>query len=84
MHCILQEPKLPRYAAQGDWDLVPDWCKLHPKEAQFVHKYACMDTPLCHLLCTQGCSMCPSHIKEGIFQMKFAAMAALLDTNIED
>lgn len=72
-----------RYAAQGDWDLIPDRCKAHPKEARFVHKYAPMDTPLCRLLRTQSCASCAPDIKESIFRMKLAAVMALLDANVD-
>jgi len=50
LYTKFREPKLYRYAAQGDWDLIPQRCKTHPKEATFVHKYAPMDTPLNRLL----------------------------------
>jgi hypothetical protein len=78
-----REPTLYRYAAQGDWDLIPDRCKAHPKEAGFVHKYAPMDTPLCRLLRTDSCKSCAPDVKDSIFRMKFNAVSALLDVNVE-
>ncbi|KAL7579449.1 hypothetical protein ACA910_014110 [Epithemia clementina (nom. ined.)] len=45
-----REPKLYKMAQKGEWDLIPARCKLHPKEAEFVHKYAPNDTVLHRLL----------------------------------
>jgi hypothetical protein len=83
LYSKFREPTLYRYAAEGDWDLIPDRCKAHPKEARFVHKYAPMDTPLCRLLRTQSCTSCAPDVKDAIFRMKSAAVTALLDANVE-
>ena len=86
MYCKFREPKLYRMAAQGDWDKIPDRVKGHPKEARFVHRYAPMDTPLCRLLRTQGSTLSSTFsldIQEGIYEMKRAAVTALLDANVE-
>ena len=83
LYSKFREPTLYRYAAQGDWDLIPDRCKSHPKEARFVHKYAPMDTPLCRLLTTQGCASCSLDVNNNIFQMKFAAVKALLEVHVD-
>lgn len=70
-----------QYAARGDWDLIPNRCVSHPKEASFVHKYAPMDTALHRLLRTKSCEKCDDDIKADIFQMRKQAVAALLDVN---
>jgi ankyrin repeat protein len=41
---------LYRYAASGNWDLIPARCQSHPKEAHFQHKYPPNDTALHKIL----------------------------------
>lgn len=43
-------PKLYTYVNTGRWDKIPDRCRLHPKEALFVHKYPPYDTALHHII----------------------------------
>ena len=50
LYTKFQEPKLFRLAVKGDWDLIPDRARNHPKEASFVHRYAPMDTALHRIL----------------------------------
>lgn len=50
LYAKFREPKLYRYAASGDWDLIPARCQSHPKEARFRHKYPPNDTALHKLL----------------------------------
>lgn len=83
LYTKFREPKLYRLAAEGDWDEIPDRCKAHPKEANFVHKYAPMDTVLNRLLRTESsCVQWSQEMKAEIFDMKYQAVAALLDANV--
>lgn len=82
LYTKFREPWLYRFAAKGDWDLIPNRCKKHPKEANFVHKYAPKDTPLNRLLRTESCSQCSEDMRQNIFEMKHKAVAALLDVNV--
>jgi hypothetical protein len=79
MYTRFREPKMYQYAARGDWDLIPNRCVSHPKEASFVHKYAPMDTALHRLLRTKSCVKCDDDIQADIYQMRKQAVAALLD-----
>jgi hypothetical protein len=79
LYTRFREPRLYRYAARGDWDLIPNRCVSHPKEASFVHKYAPMDTALHRLLRTKSCEKCDDAIKADIFRMRIQAVASLLD-----
>jgi hypothetical protein len=81
MYTKFREPKLYRYAAQGDWDLIPHRCKTHPKEATFVHNYAPRDTALSRMLRTESCGQCSDDMQQKIFEMKHQAVVALLDAN---
>jgi hypothetical protein len=71
-------PKLYRYAMNGDWDLIPQRCETHPKEAQFVHAYAPSDTALHKILQTPVPEMDEASAQEHIQQVKLEAVAALL------
>jgi hypothetical protein len=77
----LNEPKLYRYAAKGEWDLIPARCISNPKEALFVHKYPPQDTALHRLLRTQSCQECNEEVKGNIFEMKKEAVRSLLNCN---
>ena len=81
LYSKLREAKLYRFAAQGEWDLIPKRCKSHPKEASFVHKYEPKDTPLNRLLRTQNFFSCSQEMKQNIFEMKYRAVAALLEAH---
>ncbi|KAG7374104.1 ankyrin repeat domain protein [Nitzschia inconspicua] len=74
-------PKLYRLATNGEWDQIPARCKNHPKEAQFIHKYAPMDTALHRILRTESCQTCPPEMKQNIYEMKLDAVKALLEAN---
>jgi hypothetical protein len=71
-------PKLYRYAMNGDWDLIPQRCETHPKEAQFVHDYAPSDTALHKIIQTPVPDMEEPSAQQQIQQVKFEAVAALL------
>lgn len=45
-----REPRLYRLASKGDWGPIPHRCRTHPKEAEFIHKYAPSDTALHQIL----------------------------------
>lgn len=77
----LNEPKLYRFAAKGEWDLIPARCRSNPKEAAFVHKYPPQDTALHRLLRTQSCDQCNEEVKSNIFEMKKDAVKSLLTCN---
>jgi hypothetical protein len=81
LYTKFREPKLYRYVAEGEWDLIPERCKTHPKEARFVHKYAPMDTALGRLLRTELGAASNQELSSVIFEMKYAAVVALLDAN---
>lgn len=81
LYSKFREPKLFRYAAEGEWDLIPKRCQNHPHEAAFVHKYAPMDTALNRLLRTQSCETCSDEVKQSIMDMKHAAASALLEAH---
>jgi hypothetical protein len=81
LYTKLREPKLYRFAAKGDWDLIPYRCKTHPKEARFIHKYVPMDTALSRLLRMALGPASSQEFRSSIFEMKYSAVAALLDAN---
>lgn len=86
LYTKFQEPKLFRLAAKGDWDMIPERARTHPKEAAFVHRYAPMDTALHRVLRpTTTNSSCAVHMDEETQQemnvMKLKAVAALLEAH---
>ena len=75
-------PKLYKFAANGDWDLIPQRCKSNPKEAQFVHFYAPSYTALHRILHSASGSLevdCAT--QNHIEQVKLDAISALLEAN---
>ena len=75
-------PKLYKFAVDGHWDLIPQRCLSHPKEAQFVHFYPPSDTALHRILRTAMGSLevdCES--KRHIEQVELEAISALLGAN---
>jgi hypothetical protein len=79
-----REPKLFRMAVTGNWDLIPDRCRTHPKEASFVHKYPPADTALHRML--RPFAACEEQQLDGetvdkMNELKLAAVSALLDAN---
>ena len=85
LYAKFREPKLYHLVVKGDWDLVPARCKNHPKEAQFVHKYAPHDTALHRLL--RGPSACQlegqldAETVQQMNELKLNAVIALLEAN---
>mmetsp|Transcript_5417 Transcript_5417/g.9418 ORF Transcript_5417/g.9418 Transcript_5417/m.9418 type:complete len:216 (-) Transcript_5417:566-1213(-) len=75
-----REPKLYKYAARGDWDLVPHRCRTHPNEAKFVHKFPPGDTALHRIL--RGVEV-DSATKHRIDELRLRAVSALLESNRE-
>jgi len=85
LYSKFREPKLFHLVVKGDWDLIPARCQNHPKEAQFVHKYAPHDTALHRLLrgpsaCELDCQLDAETVYQ-MNQMKLTAVKALLEAN---
>ena len=76
-----REPRLYKYAARGDWDLVPKRCATHPKEASFVHKYPPGDTALHRILRASSVEIDNSAQRQQIEELKLRAVSALLSAN---
>ena len=75
-----KEPRLYRYAVNGDWDLIPQRTLTHPKEAQFVHAFGSQDTPLHTILKSAAVDMdCKS--QRTLDRVKLNAVAALLSAH---
>lgn len=81
LYTKFQEPKLYRLAAKGDWDMIPERARSHPKEASFVHRYAPMDTALHRIL--RPVSQIPVQVdaetQHEMNVMKLKAVEALLE-----
>lgn len=45
-----QVPRLYRLAAKGDWGPIPQRCLTHPREVEFIHRYAPGDTAIHQIL----------------------------------
>ena len=79
-YSIFKEPRLYRYAVNGDWDLIPQRALTHPKEAQFVHAFGSQDTPLHTILKSAAVDMdCKS--QQTLDRVKLNAVAALLSAH---
>ena len=50
LYTKFKEPRLYRLASKGDWGPIPQRCHTHPKEAEFIHRYAPSDTCLHQIL----------------------------------
>jgi hypothetical protein len=80
LYSRFKEPRLYRYAINGNWDLIPRRVTSHPKEASFQHALGSRDTPLHGILkAPTSDTQCPK--QQTLDQVKLQAVSALLSTN---
>lgn len=81
LYTKFQEPRLYRLASKGDWGPIPQRCRSHPKEAEFIHRYAPSDTALHQILRFPALDIdVDTNSKELLMQTKDEAIASLIDT----
>jgi len=81
LYTKFKEPRLYRLASKGDWGPIPQRCRTHPKEAEFIHRYAPSDTALHQILRFPALELdvdcntreCLEHIKEDAISCLIAA-----------
>jgi len=77
LYSRFKEPRLYKYAVNGNWDLIPQRAKSHPNEAQFVHAFGSQDTPLHCILKSRALDL-DIQAQRALDRLKFQAVTALL------
>jgi hypothetical protein len=68
-------------AAKGDWAPIPQRCRTHPKEAEFIHRYAPSDTALHQILRFPAFDLdVDCNTRECLEKTKEDAVESLIDT----
>ena len=81
LYTRFKEPRLYRLAAKGDWAPIPQRCRTHPKEAEFIHRYAPSDTALHQILRFPTLELdVDCKTRECLEKVKEEAIASLIDT----
>lgn len=81
LYTKFKEPRMYRLAAKGDWGPIPHRCRTHPKECEFIHRYAPSDTALHQILRFPALELdVDCNTKECLEKIKEEAMASLIDT----
>jgi hypothetical protein len=80
LYSRFKEPRLYRYAVNGNWDLIPRRVTSHPKEAMFQHALGAQDTSLHGILKAPKRDV-QCQTQQAVDQVKLQAVSALLSAH---